>query len=263
MTTAGTIPDSLADFSCTNCKKTFTPDNDLAQAGLMVCPRCSAVYPVRSQLHDPDRGHSTGGKRQSKSLGQLAPPAGFEVVSSDADKLVLSCKWDRADLTWWVPIFIALLCAVGFVTFLSIGRLDETSIQLTLAGVWLVALPLGIMTGLSTYRVVAAKINRSTITVTKDGISVRRGPLPGGHPCDVSASGLQQLFCAQKSRLIPGAPPHYTYDVYCAITNADKGPQRIRLMRRLPRPEHALFLEQQIEGFLEIQDRRVGAEILA
>ena len=108
-----------------------------------------------------------------------------------------------------------------------------------------------------TYYALAGWFNRTHIFVSHDRILVRHRPLPFLGNKTLSASDIKQLYAKKKiSRRLEG-DTSVTYEVH-AITH---GGRNVKLVRGLDSSEQALFIEQEIEKYLGIQDAPVKGEL--
>ena len=107
-----------------------------------------------------------------------------------------------------------------------------------------------------TYYVVAGWVNRTHILVNRGQIAVRHGPIPWIGNTDLAVSALKQLYATEKRSLFGRGNPE-TY-VVNAITQHGR---TIPLVSGLATREQALYIEQEIEKYLGIEDIPVKGEI--
>jgi hypothetical protein len=107
-----------------------------------------------------------------------------------------------------------------------------------------------------TYSTIAGILNRTILRVTPETISVRFEPLPWKGKKQIAVADIKQLFCKDKvTRSKNGISTQY--ELY-AVTAAN---QQVKLVGRLDNSEIAIFLEQQLERWLKIEDRPVAGEL--
>lgn len=107
-----------------------------------------------------------------------------------------------------------------------------------------------------TYYVLTGYLNNTFIDIDYDWITVRHGPLPFFGNKKISSKTAVQLYC--KSDDLLGAHNNYrTFAVY--VITRDR--RNIKLLSGLDNTEQALFIEQEIENFLNIEDKPVKGEI--
>ena len=107
-----------------------------------------------------------------------------------------------------------------------------------------------------TYFTLAGFINRTILEVARETISVRFEPLPWIGQKRLKTAELKQFFC--KEKIIHSKNGTRTRYILHAITAANT---QIKLLDGLDSPDTAIFLEQQLERWLKIEDRPVAGEI--
>lgn len=133
----------------------------------------------------------------------------------------------------------------------SIG--EDTDLMAILFPLIHVAIGIGV-----TYYVVAGWLNRTYIFVSQSKIAVRHRPIPWLGNKEIFATDLKQLYAKSKISKDPeGGYPSETYEVQ-AITHSGRN---IKLVGDLDSSEQALFIEQEIEKYLNIEDVPVKGEI--
>jgi hypothetical protein len=107
-----------------------------------------------------------------------------------------------------------------------------------------------------TYSTLAGFLNRTILEITPENLSIRFEPLPWIGKKNIPASELKQLFCKEK---IIRSKNNTTarYELY-AVNAAN---QQVKLLGNLDEPDIAIFIEQQLERWLKIDDRPVAGEI--
>ena len=106
-----------------------------------------------------------------------------------------------------------------------------------------------------TYGTLAGFVNKTLITVTREAITIRHGPLPWRGNRVLPAGEVRQLFCHEHVARDKQATHSYSLS---AITRDE---ERLVLLRDLPTPFHALFIEQRVEDHLDISDEPVSGEL--
>lgn len=107
-----------------------------------------------------------------------------------------------------------------------------------------------------TYYVLAGYINKTFIDVDFNSITIRHEPLPFWGNKKVSSKTIKQLYCKRDEFL--GSRNGYRVFAVHAITSERRN---IKLLSGLDNSEQALFIEQEIEKFLNIEDKPVKGEI--
>jgi DNA-directed RNA polymerase subunit RPC12/RpoP len=107
-----------------------------------------------------------------------------------------------------------------------------------------------------TYYTIAGFINRTILEISGETISVWFEPLPWIGKKNLKTAELKQLFC--KEKIVRNKNGSSTqYELY-AVTAAN---MQVKLLGGLDNSDTALFLEQQLERWLNIEDRPVAGEI--
>lgn len=106
-----------------------------------------------------------------------------------------------------------------------------------------------------TYGTLAGFVNRTWITASAEALTIRHGPLPWRGNRVLPVSALRQLFCQEHP--VKGKQEAYSYSVSALTTDGE----RLVLLRELPTPFHALFIEQRVEDQLGISNAPVEGEI--
>lgn len=183
----------------------------------------------------------------SDNLVKTGLPAKIEITRS-FDRLQIVRKWLGLQYYLLTPFTIAWDASLLFwgLIFLFPGPLF----------LWLfllvhVAAGIGI-----TYYTLTGYVNKTVIDVDVNFLTIKHGPLPMGSNKKISSRALRQLYCTRREYFSPLLNDYATCDVH-AITD---DPKNIKLLDDLSR-EQALFIEREVEKFLNIEDRRVKGEI--
>jgi len=107
-----------------------------------------------------------------------------------------------------------------------------------------------------TYYTLAGYLNKTFIDVNFNSITIRHEPLPFWGVKKVSSKKVIQLYC-KRDDFFNSRNIYRPFAVH-AITNERKN---IKLLSGLDNSDQALFIEQEIEKFLSIEDKPVKGEI--
>jgi hypothetical protein len=118
---------------------------------------------------------------------------------------------------------------------------------------YLISVAIGI--GL-TYYVIAGWLNRTHIIISHNKIAVYHRPIPWLGNKELDASNLKQLYTKRKISQ-SGNGTSVTYEVHAIMRND----RNIKLVRGLESSEQALYIEQEIEKYLGIEDLPVKGEL--
>lgn len=227
-------------LECPHCSSPIQTENINIQSAIAKCGDCGAVFGFAEKV--------PGAAPFGASKRAVVMPKGYS-VGYEGTGLVITRRWLCAK-------FVALLgfCVFwdGFlVVWYSLAFTKGAPLLMKLFPVLHVAVGVFI-----TYTAVAGLINRTRITVNSAELGIKHFPLPWPGSRTVPRYEVDQLFCEERiNRSRNGAS--YSYDLSAVM----KDGKRQKLVLGLDTPENALFLEQQIEGYLGISDRPVAGEM--
>jgi len=153
-------------------------------------------------------------------------------------------------LTLFVVIWDAFLVNWYAMAFSSSFQ-DTFSVMFILFPLFHVALGMGL-----SYYVLAGYFNKTIIDVDFNSITVRHGPIPFWGNQKISSKTITQLYCKRDEYF--GSYRGYSTFAVHAITSEQRN---IKLLTGFDNSEQALFIEQEIEKLLNIEDKPVKGEI--
>jgi len=161
-------------------------------------------------------------------------------------ELVLSRKW------FSIGAVLLLVFAIfwdGFLfTFYKMMLSGDTvPIGAVLFPVLHVAAGVGI-----TYSAIAGLVNKTTITVGVDQLTIRHGPIPWRGNRTLYRSDFVQLYVEEVRR-----KNNTSYRLNAVLANQKK----LKLLSGIDERSQAIFVEKEIEKFMDIQDERVSGEV--
>jgi hypothetical protein len=200
------------------------------------CAACSAVFGFEDQL-----AAAPSPRRMEQPL-----PKGL-VVDRQGYELMITRRWLSAKF-----FFLVFFCLFwdGFLCVWYSIALSQRVWIMALFALGHTAVGLGL-----TYYTLAGFLNRTLIRVSPSQLDVSHGPLPWWGSRHLDSGGIAQVFC--KERITRGKTTTITYEVLAA-THA--GVQE-KLVNGLDNSDQALYLEQEIERFLNIKDAPVVGEL--
>ena len=156
-------------------------------------------------------------------------------------------KWFGWQIVLMTPLAM-LWCGTLFNLYSEVGESGE---PMPISPLLHVAVGIGLI-----YYVVAGWLNRTHIFVSRGKIAVRHRPIPWLGNKELKASNVRQLYVKEKF-LRSRRGPYVTYQVH-ALTRTRRN---IKLVSGLETSEQALYIEQEIEKYLGIEDIPVEGEI--
>lgn len=247
---------------CTNCGRATEFNVGLERVGLVVCPGCGAGYrklkgdaKKHKAQHAAVRPVDDYDLEDIKDDSAVPKPINFSMGTND-ELLVITCRWRPTRLLYPMPLTIlsAVLLLLLLVNAIPILTSDVgVSSTWNLAKALLILIPLMFITGIASLPGLVYYLRTTRIMADANEITVQSGPLPGGR-ITVNRSDVATIFSRLKTRHPKGLYAIYNYDVYATL----KDGRRIRLVGRLPRPDQALYIEQQLENWINLSNHNPG-----
>jgi hypothetical protein len=230
---------------CRACDKLIPAADVNIELGIARCLACNEVFNVLDELEAAQR---------ERLVVEL--PKRFTLENWGTD-LVITRRWFTHGVwallgfcIFWDGFLVAWYTAGLRMLFHGTGDAWGTWVML-LFPVLHVTVGIGL-----TYGVLCMFLNKTVIRVSGGELTVRHGPLPGTGNCQLFSADIKQVFCTEK-RTRGDDSWHVTYNVI-ALKRDDSQVALVSGLEKLP---EALFIEQQIERHLKIQDERVPGEV--
>lgn len=118
----------------------------------------------------------------------------------------------------------------------------------------LVHLAIGVGVG---YGALAYLLNTTRVEADRAHVSVRHGPLPWKRGVDLSPGAIAQIYCVPRLRRSGDETPSTVYDIRARLRDG----RTENLLTGLLSCEQALYVEQEMEWRLGIEDRPVLGEV--
>ncbi|MGK0186123.1 MAG: hypothetical protein ACI9R3_001906 [Verrucomicrobiales bacterium] len=231
----------LIELSCKNCGSQLKPESISTELNAARCTHCNALFAIAlPQRQDSDTPRN--GPR-----AKVPMPKGFE-VSDLGHEFILKRRWFSPAL-----FFLLFFCIFwnGFMIVWHTISLTTGAWFMSLFGLIHTAVGIGLA-----YGTLAGFMNTTEIKVGRGNLTLRHGPIPWKGNKDIASHSVRQLYCKEKiSHGKNGPHSRYTVEI---VLDSDK---RETLVKNLNEAEQALFIEQQIEGHLGIQDQATPGEI--
>lgn len=125
---------------------------------------------------------------------------------------------------------------------------------------------MGLAATAAVFATIVAFVNRTTLTISRREVRRSIGPFPMWKgTVSVPSSAIAQVFCVRKTRYLrsqkrrDAVEPVYSWAV--VVKRRDGGPE-LTLVEGLREPRQGVFLEQQIERHLRIDDKAVAGAVI-
>ena len=227
---------------CKSCRNPIPAEDINIKLAIAKCGECDAVFSFAEEL---------GAQQRESAIAERpvvpAPPR-FTVESLGSELEITK--------SWFSPavFFLAFFCVIwdGFLVFwygIAFSHDDSPLIMFLFPG-------LHVAVGVSlTYFVICSFVNRTRIKVGMGQLTVRHGPLPWPGNYTLNSVDVEQVFCQSKFHSSKHGG-RFTYEVHVVLHDGTKQ----KLVTGLDDPDQAIFIEQQLEDYLRIEDRRVPGE---
>lgn len=227
-------------LNCQSCGAEILVNNVNLDHMIAKCEECNAVFSFAKEF-----GHD--GAHQPAALKPQVERPKSMTVSDLGTELKITRRWFGP--TFFFLAFFALFWNGITWTFVAAAVFSQQWVMLLFVSIHLLV-GLGVA-----YAALTLLVNSTEIRVDRYNLSIWHGPLPAKKNRTVPADQITQIYCKEKIQHNRKSTS-ITYELY-AITRANL---RQELVTGLPSPEDAMFLEQEIERFLRVEDQPVRGE---
>lgn len=228
------------NLQCPNCQNPI-PASDINIASLIAkCGNCNSVFSFEPQAAVPAY------KRQEVML-----PPGFESFST-LSGLDIQINWRQTSGGLGFMLFFTLFWNFIVFIFVIIG-ISTGEYQM------LLFISIHLLIGVSLlYYVIATLVNKTHIQVSRRHVDIVHTPLklPFYKSRKVFSNELEQLFVYRYVSSTTNGQPNHAFGLKTRL----KDGKEIELIKGLKHPDQAAYLEQQIEKFLNIEDKPMEGE---
>ncbi len=232
------------DLTCTVCNNEIDPANVNINSTLAKCNHCDSIHFLDDQEFF---------NRRKRNRPEMMIPEGTEVLHLPSS-LDIRTNWSRGKSkggTWFLLFFTIMWNAM--IWPFAINNILTGAIFSILP----MALHLAVGLGLA-YYVLSMFINKTDIYVTSSDITISSTPMKNPFSKDIviPTKNISQLYVSRYVSSTTNGVPNYAYALY-AITDQKKQFPLIKGMNK----ETQLYIEQEIENFLEIEDKSIRGEV--
>jgi hypothetical protein len=230
---------------CQSCGRQIPAEDINIDRAIAKCGGCHAVFGFADRIAGKVLLPGYAGQREREPVPM---PKGLS-VDDWGPELTIIRRWFT-----WAAIFMVIFCVVwdGFlVAWYVVGMAAGAPLIMLLFPILHVAAGVFI-----TYLTISLFVNRTVIRVAGGELTIRHGPLPwfGNHT--LFGGDLEQLYCEEKMHRGKNSTST-TYSVGAIL----RGGEKKELLSGLETPDQALYIEQQLERKLGIEDRPVSGEL--
>lgn len=229
---------------CPNCQTRIEPQHININMLIAKCQACGTVFDFEQELP------AAKAPAEAKDRGDIPMPPGISAQSL-LSSLYLQLSWRNRKngfLVLFTVLWNAFVIPFGIFAFLS----GEYMVLLILSA------HLAVGAGLL-YYTLAAFLNTTTIEATRSHLLIEHAPLPipFSPNRDIPAADIKQLYVEEYTASHTNGQPDIRFALLAKLANG----KRIKLLKGLKEPEEGLYIEQQIERFLDLKDLPERSEL--
>lgn len=230
-------------IECRSCGEVVSAEDINIDKMVAKCSSCHAVFGFQLE----------GEARPKRERANVAMPKSV-TVEDFGGELVITHRWRNIVAVIFLVIFSVIWNGVTWTFFVSM--LDEDGM-----GFFALFLSLFVVVGLFVgYFTLAVMLNSTEIRVSSRRLTVKHGPLPVPGSVDIPSDQIDQVWVEEKISTSRGSDGHTSTSVhYPVFARMTDGTKKV-LIRYGHDSDLSLFLEQEIEEHLGIEDRAVRGE---
>lgn len=226
-------------LQCPECQADIRYEDMNIDKLIAKCHNCHTVFDFEAQVRQEER----------QRADVLLPP-GIEAASY-LRELDIQINWRKTSNSGFF-VFFTLFWNAILIPFVVIALTQ---------GEWIILLfiSLHLFVGLSLlYYILCIFFNTTYIAVNSLEISVLHKPLklPFYPERTISVDRVAQLFIDKYVESRTNGRPNYSFGVYAQLKNGN----HIKLIRGLKNHDQARYIEQEVERFLQMEDKAVEGE---
>lgn len=227
-------------LACPNCATSIKAENINITELVAKCHHCHHVFSFSNEI-----------KAAPRNRQEIMLPDGFEAYTT-LSGLDIEFSWRRSTKGLGFFIFFALFWN-GILSIFVLAALLSGEYQILLFTSIHSLVGIGLI-----YYILSVLLNKTYIMVSRRQIMVEHRPirLPFYRNRNIDAADLDQLFIQKYVSSKTNGRPNYAFSVVAKVRTGSE----ITLIKGLRQPEQATYIEQQIEKFLQIDDRAVEGE---
>ena len=226
-------------LSCPECGAEIQTKDVNIQRLIAMCSQCHTAFSFENRVADPI----------TRERPEVLLPHGIEAyhTSSEVDMVI---SWRQS--------------GSSFLTFFTIiwnGFLIPFIVIAVSTGSWqmLLGISIHLLVGIGLlYNMIARFVNTTHVNVNRYRLLIEHRPLriPFYKDRNIPVTDIDQVFVEKYVSSKTNGRPNFAFRVSVVLDNQ----RTLQLIRGLKHPDQAMYVEQQVERFLEIEDRPIEAE---
>lgn len=236
---------ALLELECTSCGSVISNENININTSLAKCTSCNSVF----KIGEDDFFKST----VRRGRPEMIMPEGTDVLTLP-NSLDIQIDWlksqPRASITFLTFFTVIWNGFIGIMagSFIMSGMISE-----------LLFLSIHLLVGLGLlYYIMTVYLNYTDVIVTDKFLEISHRPIkiPFSSKKRIANSDIDQLYVTRYVASKTNNNPNYAYALWARLKNNKK----IKLVKGMNK-ETQLYLEQEIERFINIEDQFVSQSI--
>ncbi len=237
------FPDADAghQLKCPKCEELVVAENINISKAIAKCSNCSSVFSF---------DHSTRYPYRNKP--EVFQPEGIEMLRL-RNELDIDFKWRNSKSMSGFFIFFAIFWNVMLLPFIGVAIMSGQM-------AFLLGISAHLLVGIGMlYHSISIILNTTFISIDKYDLIVEHRPLKHFFHRDrhIACNDIDQLYVKKYVAGKTNNEVRYAHKIVVILKNGDE----LDLIKGIRNKEKALYIEQEIELFLQIKDRPVEGEV--
>jgi len=223
-------------LTCKHCISPISASNIDATKAIAVCNRCNCVFNI-------DKNSQLGSFQKAR----VELPSNVQ-ASKLKDTLIIKIKWRRSVVEHLLFTTVSIAWTIGAIVLLY-STLNHGQLLASVLFACIVLLP----ALLFSYIAFSDWLNYTLVEVKNNKLNIAYKPLPWPGNTVLDKANIEQLYVQEEVHKNKNGTTARLYHLMLSTHNDEL----FTLLDCLQSAEQALYLEQEIEAFLGIEDRRV------
>lgn len=242
---------SLEELKCRSCGAPLTADDIIPEMRIAKCGQCNAVFSVKnlagmSELF-ADSAQTNDSPESKQNRAPVEMPKGIEILDI-GQALQITYQWFNST---YVGLLLFCIMWNGFMVVWMGIALSKGEWMMAAFGLIHGSVGLGLI-----YVVVAGFRNTTTIRAGMGSLEIIHGPIPWPGNKTIPSDDIEQAYCKQHISHSKNGGVNYSYSLFAKMRDG----RDLKLLSGVKEPNKIIYIEQQLERFLGIEDRAVEGE---
>jgi len=232
------FPQTIIHLDCPECNTPVKAQNINLDKTTAKCDHCDSIFNFENEM-PPYRAKP-----------EVFLPKGIEVLKLRSE-LEIQYKWRKTVNSGFMTLFTIIWNAM--ILPFAIGAILSGQIMV------LLFMSVHLIAGISLmYNLFSNLLNTTYVSVDENQLSIEHRPLrqPFGGDTYVPVEEIDQVYINRYVSSRTNGVPNYAF----GVTVIEKSGKKNQVLKGLKHPDQARYIEQEIEFFLGIDDRKVRGE---